>query len=222
MLKKVDDRRQRRDAGYLDGGRNEEYAVGAAQRGVVEGVEGVLEGQRAAGRVAADVEGLAGGDPGSDVAGGDAHCRAPVAVTHLDHHRGQGAVPGQAQHGNVEAARMQRIGQRLRGVGRVGEAVDEQRLARGPGLREAEGTIVRGAVDQAIDRAGGVEAAEEIGLVAVVPAGDLGAVLGEELLFLFQVAGEIEVAVAQRREFLAQAFEMPGVQRRQHGDRRRA
>ena len=179
----------------------------------------VLQRERAAGGVAADVEGLAGGDPGSDVAGGDAHRRAPVAVAHLDHHRGQGAVPRQTQHGDVETARMQRFGQRLRRVGRVGEAVDEQRLALGPGLCEAEGAVVRGAVDQAVDRAAGVEAAEEIGLVAAVPAGDLVVVLGEELVFAFEVAGEIEVAMAQGGEFLGQTLEMPGVQRRQHGDR---
>jgi hypothetical protein len=57
--------------------------------------------------------------------------------------------------------------------------VDEQRLALGLGLCEAEGTVVRGAVDQAVDRAGGIETAEEIGLVAAVPAGNLVVVLGE-------------------------------------------
>ena len=97
--------------------------------------------------------------------------------------------------------------------------MDEQCLTLGLGLYEAEGAVVRGAVDQEIDRAGRVEAAEEIGLVAAVPAGDLVVILGEELVFAFEVAGEVEVAVAQGGEFLGQAFEMPGVQRRQHGDR---
>ena len=88
--------------------------------------------------------------------------------------------------------------------------MDEQRLTFGLGLREAERAVVRGAVDQAVDRAGGVEAAEQVGLVAAVPAGNLVVVLGEELVFAFEVAGEIEVAVTQRGEFLGQALEMPG------------
>jgi hypothetical protein len=88
--------------------------------------------------------------------------------------------------------------------------VDEQRLALGLGLREAEGAVVRSAVDQLVDRAVGVEAVEKIGFVAAVPAGNLGVVLGGELAFAGEVAGEIEVAVTQRGEFLGQALEMPG------------
>jgi len=88
--------------------------------------------------------------------------------------------------------------------------VDEQRLALGLRLHEAEGAVVRGAVDQLVDRAGGVEAAEDIGFVAAVRAGNLGMILGEKLIFAGEVAGEIEVAVTQRGEFLSQPFEMPG------------
>ena len=57
------------------------------------------------------------------------------------------------------------------------------------------------------------------GLVGAIPPGDRAGILVEQPVFKLQVAGEVQVALSERRVLAGQALRMPGLQRRQGAHR---